>query len=135
MESFSWQDARQLAEVEITTQLRKHVPSTSPALTLTPLSCDNLRRLELHFILDFVAWPQVTVCRLYSSCRSLVQEVNSHGELFGVIKTRACLIADPESCLGEIPAACSAAPLLRGCEVLFCWALSTRWDPGSGANP
>jgi len=44
------------------------------------------------------SYTDVTVCRLYSSCGSLVQEVNSHGELFGVVKTRACLIADPESC-------------------------------------
>ncbi|CAE7472778.1 unnamed protein product [Symbiodinium necroappetens] len=44
------------------------------------------------------SYTDVTVCRLYSSCGSLVQEVNSHGELFGVAKTRACLIADPESC-------------------------------------
>ncbi|CAE7543015.1 unnamed protein product [Symbiodinium natans] len=44
------------------------------------------------------SYTDVTVCRLYSSCGSLVQEVNSHGELFGVIKKRSCLIADPESC-------------------------------------
>eukprot|EP00439_Symbiodinium_sp_Y106_P059911 s456_g8.t2 len=56
--------------------------------------------------LEATQTQQSLVCRLYSGCGNLVQEVNSQGELYGVSTAEACLVAD--AWLHKDPEACRA---------------------------